>query len=238
MRRTICLISRGYVEWEAFQRGLCDVKSFRAKISYALLHYRGWGLFGLSFLDSAGVSLPGLKDLLLIYLSSQFPRLAWFYALDCTLGTAVGSLLIYVLGRSGARIFRRKPSKKEMSRAMRWIQKNDFLTVVVASLLPPPLPFKPFLLAAGVLRMSATRMVVALMVGGAIRFGIEAWIGVRFGKAGPEYLKAHILSISFWAIAIIVLLTAAYQKLLAPARSADSSGPSDKGDGPGNSPAN
>jgi membrane protein YqaA with SNARE-associated domain len=192
-----------------------SLKPFTAKFSNALLHYRGWGLFGLSFLDSAGISLPGLKDFLLIYLSGKFPALAWFYVLDCTIGTAAGSILIYALGRSGARIFRRKPSEKEMSRAMRWIQKNDFVTVVVASLLPPPLPFKPFLIAAGVLRMNALSMVMALMLGGAIRFGAEAWIGVRFGKAGPAYLKSHLILISLVAVAAIVFLTAAYRKLLA-----------------------
>ncbi len=192
--------------------------SLKSKISYALLHYRGWGLFGLSFLDSAGVSLPGLKDVLLIYLSGRFPGLAWFYALDCTLATAVGSILIYALGRSGARIFRRKPSQKEMGRAMRWIQKNDFVTVVVASLLPPPLPFKPFLIAAGVLRMNILSMIAALMLGGAIRFGAEAWIGVRFGKAGPAYLKNHLVKISLLGAAAFVLLTAAYRRWLAPGR--------------------
>lgn len=197
--------------------------SLKAKISYALLHYRGWGLFGLSFLDSAGVSLPGLKDLLLIYLSGRFPSLAWFYALDCTVGTMVGSVLIYGLGRSGARIFRRKPAKNEMNRAMRWIQKNDFVTVVVASLLPPPLPFKPFLVAAGVLRMNVLSFVAALMVGGAIRFGAEAWIGVRFGKAGPAYLKSHIVVISLVAAAVIVVLTAAYRRLSGVGGASDAS---------------
>ena len=183
-------------------------KAFTARVSHALVHYRGWGLFGLSFLDSAGLSLPGLKDLLLIYLSGRFRSLAWFYALDCTLGTVGGSMLIYMLGRSGARIFRRKTSEKEMSRAMRWIQRNDFVTVVVASLLPPPLPFKPFLIAAGILRMNAMSMFLALVVGSAIRFGAEAWIGVRFGKAGPAYLKSHVVRISLIAAAGMILLTA------------------------------
>ncbi len=179
--------------------------SLADKIEHTLLLYGGWGLVGIATLDSAGLSMPGVKDFLLIYLSSQDPRLAWMYAAGCTLGTIAGSFFIYFIGKTGARLFKRKPSAREMSRARKWLVKNDFLTVLVASLLPPPLPIKPILLGSGALRISPFRFALALFVGGVLRFGAEAWIGVRYGIGGEDFLKNNIVWISLGCVAIVII---------------------------------
>jgi membrane protein YqaA with SNARE-associated domain len=175
------------------------------KLEHTLLLYGGWGLVGIATLDSAGLSMPGVKDFLLIYLSSRDPGKAWIYAVGCTLGTAVGSFFIYFIGHTGARLLKRKPSDREMSRAKKWLVKNDFLTVLVASLLPPPLPFKPILLGSGALKISPFRFTCALLLGGALRFGAEAWIGVRYGMGGEDFLKRNIVWISLGFVGIVVL---------------------------------
>lgn len=180
------------------------LKSLSAKLSKSLAAYGGWGLFGVAFFDSAGISMPAAKDLLLIYLCAEHPARAWLYALVVALGTAVGSLLVYGFGRTGARLFGRKPTRENVTRAKRWLAQNDFVTVVVASLLPPPLPFKPFLVAAGALRIHLLRFTAAVLVGSALRFGVEAWFGVRYGVGGGNYLKQNIGWLSLAAIAIIV----------------------------------
>jgi membrane protein YqaA with SNARE-associated domain len=190
---------------------LSFLKSLTAKLSKTLALYGGWGLFGIAFFDSAGLSMPGVKDFLLIYLSARAPHLAWLYAIAVAVATALGTLVMYGLGRSGAKLFGRKPSRENVSRARRWLERNDFLTIVVASLLPPPLPYKPFLLAAGALRINVLRFTAALMVGGAIRFGAEAWFGVRYGLGGEEYLKRNVVWISIASVGIIVLLAAVYR---------------------------
>jgi membrane protein YqaA with SNARE-associated domain len=185
---------------------LSFLKSLTAKLAKTLALYGCWGLFGIALLDSAGLSMPGVKDLLLIYLSAQRPGLAWLYAVAVALGTALGSLIIYGLGRSGARLVGKKPSRENVSRASRWLQRNAFVTVIVASLLPPPLPFKPFSFAAGALRINVPRFTAALLVGAALRFGAEAWFGVRYGLGGAEYLKRNIVWLSLAGTGIIVLL--------------------------------
>ncbi len=159
---------------------------------------------GIATLDSAGLSMPGVKDFLLIYLSSQDPGRAWLYAAGCTLGTVAGSFFIYFIGQTGARLLKKKPSDREMSRAKKWLVKNDFLTVLVASLLPPPLPFKPILLGSGALRISPIRFAGALVLGGILRFGAEAWIGVRYGAGGEHFLKNNLIWISLGFVAIVV----------------------------------
>lgn len=187
------------------------LKTVASRIEHTLVLYGGWGLLGVATLDAAGLSMPGVKDFLLIYLSSKDPHRAWIYASGTILGTVVGSLFIYYVGRTGARLFKRKPSDREMGRAKKWLMKNDFLTLLVASLLPPPLPFKPILLGAGALRISRARFVAALVVGGILRFGAEAWIGVRYGVSGEEFLQHNILWISLGLVAFVVLSTVLYR---------------------------
>jgi membrane protein DedA with SNARE-associated domain len=181
------------------------------KLEHTLLLYGGWGLVGIATLDSAGLSMPGVKDFLLIYLSSQDPGRAWLYAAGCTLGTVVGSFFIYFIGQTGARLLKKKPSASEMSRAKKWLVKNDFLTVLVASLLPPPLPFKPILLGSGALRISPIRFTGALVLGGILRFGAEAWIGVRYGTGGEHFLKNNLIWISLGFVAIVVISALLYR---------------------------
>lgn len=178
---------------------------------HTLLLYGGWGLVGIATLDSAGLSMPGVKDFLLIYLSSRDPHRAWIYAAGCILGTVAGSFVIYYLGRTGARLLKRKPSDREMGRAKKWLVKNDFLTVLVASLLPPPLPFKPILLGSGALKISPLRFAFALVIGGVLRFGLEAWIGVRYGIGGEDFLKKNVLWISLGFVAIVVVSAVLYR---------------------------
>jgi membrane protein YqaA with SNARE-associated domain len=180
-------------------------------LEHTLLLYGGWGLVGIATLDSAGLSMPGVKDFLLIYLSSRDPGRAWLYAVGCTLGTVVGSFFIYFIGHTGARLLKRKPSDREMSKAKKWLVKNDFLTVLVASLLPPPLPFKPILLGSGALKISPVRFAFALVLGGCLRFGAEAWIGVRYGVGGEDFLKRNLLWISLGFVAIVVVSTILYR---------------------------
>jgi membrane protein DedA with SNARE-associated domain len=183
------------------------LENLAAKLEHTLLLYGGWGLVGISTLDSSGISMPGVKDVLLIYLSSRHPGRAWIYLLGCMFGTLLGSFVIYVVGRTGVRLLKRKPSDHDMSRAKSWLGKNDFMTVIIASLLPPPLPLKPFLLASGALRMSPLRFAAALMVGGGLRFGLETWIGVRYGAGGEEFLKQNIVWILLVSIAVVIVTT-------------------------------
>ncbi|HEX5410600.1 MAG TPA: VTT domain-containing protein [Terriglobia bacterium] len=185
--------------------------SLASKLEHTMLLYGGWGLLGISALDSAGLSMPGVKDLLLIYLSSRAPGRAWIYALGCTVGTVSGSYFIYIVGQTGARLLERKPTTGEMSRAKQWLVKNDFLTILIASLVPPPLPFKPILLGAGALRINLIRFIGALAMGGILRFGLEAWIGVRYGTGGEDFLKRNLVWISLGFVAIVVVLTILYR---------------------------
>jgi membrane protein YqaA with SNARE-associated domain len=181
---------------------LSFLKSFSIKLGQFLALYGGWGLFGISLLDSSFVPLPGLNDLLLIHLSAQRPGRALLYALASTLGSVAGAYVIYGLARGGGRFLWREQPGRSLARAHRWLERNEFVAILTASVLPPPAPFKAFVITAGALRVSAARFGLALLVGRGLRFGAEALLAARYGAQAEAYLKANFV----WASLVVALL--------------------------------
>jgi membrane protein YqaA with SNARE-associated domain len=213
---------------------LAFLKSLFVKLGQVLTLYGGWGLLGISFLDSSFVPLPSANDLLLIHLSSQHPKRALLYALASTVGSVLGAYVIYGLARGGARFLWRWQSSAAMTRAHAWLERNEFVSILVMSLLPPPAPFKVFLITAGALRVNAARFGVALLVGRSLRFASEALLGARYGAQAEVYLKEHFVWASLLAVGLIVALTLLHRRLArrsVESSSADTprSSPSDRG---------
>jgi len=205
------------------------LKSQAARLGQFLTLYGGWGLLGISFLDSSFVPLPGLNDLLVLHLSSQHPERAILYALAATTGSVLGCYMMFGLARGGARFLWRGRRTGALARAHEWLERNEFATLLVASLLPPPAPFKAVLLAAGALRVSALRFGLALIVGRSIRFGTEAFLGARYGAAAEAYLKANFVRASLIIVFTVIVATLLYRWLAGRASAspgvADSSSP-------------
>jgi undecaprenyl-diphosphatase len=192
---------------------LSFLKTLSIKLGQFLALYGGWGLLGISFLDSSFVPLPSLNDLLLIHLSSQHPERALLYALSSTAGSVAGAYLIYGLARGGARFLWRRPSSASMTRAHEWLERNEFVTILIASMLPPPAPFKAFLVAAGALRVNAVMFGLALLVGRGLRFGTEAYLGARYGAQAEAYLKENFVWTSLVVVGVVVLVSFIYRRL-------------------------
>lgn len=205
------------------------LKSLVARLGQFLALYGGWGLLGISFLDSSLVPLPGVNDLLLLHLSSQNPGRAVFYALASTIGSIGGSFVMYGLGRAGVGYALRRRSSPAFERAQKWLKRNDFASILVASLLPPPSPFKIFLLAAGALRTNALRFGLALAVGRGLRFGAAAYLGARYGAEAEAYLKANIVWVSLLAVLFVIAWTTVYRRLAERPASEASTGTSGTG---------
>jgi membrane protein YqaA with SNARE-associated domain len=183
------------------------------RLGHFLAQYGGWGLFAINFLDSSFLFFPVINDLLLIHLASRHPARAPFYAVQCTAGSVLGSFAIYGLGHGGGRLFRRNPEMRQASRVRRWLQRNDFITVLVASLLPPPTPFKVVPIMAGALEINWLRLAAALILGRGFRFAAEAWIGFRYGAEAENYLKYHLTFLSLAAAALVLVLWVIYRYL-------------------------
>jgi membrane protein YqaA with SNARE-associated domain len=110
----------------------------------------------------------------------------------------------------GARLIWRRPAKEE-SRIRGWIARNDFLSIFVASLLPPPTPFKVFAVIAGGMRTKTRRFIAALFLGRGLRFAIEAWLGAYYGVAAQAYLRRNVVWLSVATAAAAVILAVVYR---------------------------
>jgi membrane protein YqaA with SNARE-associated domain len=183
------------------------LKSLALKLGHMLALYGGVGLFALSFLDSSFVPFPGINDLALIVLASRHPARAPFYVLMSTVGSLLGCYVIYGIARGAEKLAEgRSPSTKGNS-ARRWLERNDFVAMLVMCLLPPPAPLKISVITAGALRMNALHFGVALLLGRSLRFAAETWLGARYGAQGEAYLKKNLGWASLVTILIVIGLT-------------------------------
>jgi membrane protein YqaA with SNARE-associated domain len=183
-----------------------SLSKWTAWLLKTLLSYGVWGLAGIAFVDSALVPLPQAVDVLVISLSAAKPEWMVLYVLSATLGSVAGCLFLYGLARAGGRAFLEKHVGAERSQRIRqWFERHEFLTVMVPSILPPPTPLKAFVIVAGVVEVPVAKFAFALFLGRAFRYGIEGWLGVRYGEQVWETMKQHGVTAALVALGLILL---------------------------------
>ncbi|MGE3189721.1 MAG: YqaA family protein [Vicinamibacterales bacterium] len=154
--------------------------------------FGGVGLFVVAALDSSFLSFPQVNDLLIIYLSTKYPALMPYYAGMSTLGSVLGCLALFLVARKGGEVFLRKRfSAGLVDRAVGLYQRFGLLAVMVPALLPPPTPFKLFVLLAGAAGESPWRFVAAIAVGRGVRYFGEGWLAVRYGDHAVDLLREN-----------------------------------------------
>ena len=167
----------------------------------------GIGLFVIALLDSSFLSFPQVNDLLIIVLSTRSPERMPYYAGMTTVGSLIGCFMLYGVARRGGEVFLRKRLKgRYVDRALKLYQKYGLLAVVVPSLLPPPVPFKVFVLLAGAAAVSPWRFGVAVVIGRGIRYFGQGYLAVLYGEQAADFMRAHGAEIGIGlAIAAIVI---------------------------------
>lgn len=152
----------------------------------------GVGLFIIALLDSSFLSFPQVNDLLIIVLSTKYPERMPYYAGMTTIGSLIGCFLLYGVARRGGEVFLRKRLKgRYVDRAIRLYQRHGLLAVVVPALLPPPVPFKVFVLLAGAAAVSPIRFAIAVGIGRGIRYFGQGYLAVLYGEQAAEFMRAH-----------------------------------------------
>ena len=186
---------------------LHPVTKWLTRISEYLIAYGAFGLFALALLDSTFVPLPSSADALMLLLSTTNPSWMLLYAFMATSGSALGCWILYLISRrAGARALNRFSEAKQQ-RVKNWIERYDAFAVLVATLLPPPFPFKLFVVTAGVFRFSLVRFMLAIIVGRAFRFLLEGFFAVRYGAQAKEILAKYYPLIGLGlAVAIVLFL--------------------------------
>ncbi|MEX2273397.1 MAG: VTT domain-containing protein [Vicinamibacterales bacterium] len=181
------------------------------KIEAFAMGLGGPGLFLLAFLDSSFIALPEVVDILIVWTVIEHPDRWLWYGVMATAGSVTGSYLLYALARRGGEAFLRKRLKEHhITRGMELFRRYGVLALVVPSLLPPPVPFKPFVLMAGVAGMPRTRFLIAVTTGRAIRYIGEALLALLYGQRALSYLHSHATQVSLVLAAAGALGALAY----------------------------
>jgi membrane protein YqaA with SNARE-associated domain len=167
----------------------------------------GPGLFIIGFLDSSFLSFPEVNDLLIIAMVTRHKPLLIYYTLMATLGSVLGCLVLYFIARKGGEAFLRKRFKAHhVEGGLKLFQKYGLLVVMVPALLPPPAPFKIFVLLAGVVAIPVWQFAAGVFIARAVRYGGEGLLAVRYGDHAAAFLTAHAKQAGLWLTGIALVL--------------------------------
>jgi membrane protein DedA with SNARE-associated domain len=193
------------------------IAKFGLKVSALLMPLGAWGVFAIAALDGLGVPLPGALDVVFATYVHNKPFYAPLYVLVAAVGSTLGCLVLYFIGYEGGEVLLRKrmsPEKFERTRLS--FENNRLFALIFPAMLPPPFPFKIFVLSAAVFEMEVKRFLVAIFFGRIIRFGGAAVIIIYLGPEIATLLHdavRHRLGVILLGAGILVGLWFLMRKL-------------------------
>lgn len=171
----------------------------------------GPGLLIIGFLDSSFLSFPMINDLLVIGMVTRHKALVLYYVLMATAGSVLGCLALYYVARKGGDAFLQKRFKAgHVEGGRKLLQKYGLLVVIVPALLPPPAPFKIFVLLAGVAAIPVWQFAAAIFIARFLRYGGEGLLAVYYGDAAGDFLKAHAKEAGLWLAGLALVAGVAW----------------------------
>jgi membrane protein YqaA with SNARE-associated domain len=151
-----------------------------------------WGVGLVALLDSSTIPVP-MDAILAVYVWNDKSHF-WLYCLLASIGSAIGGLLPYGLGRAGGELFLLKRINRERFEKMRArFERQEFLAMMIPSMLPPPTPWKAFVFAAGVFEMRVLPFVLAVFAGRMVRWLVLSLLVLKLGPGAVEVVAHHSL---------------------------------------------
>jgi len=164
----------------------------------------GPGLALVAFLDSTFLPLPGITDLLLVVMVTRRPAAMLVYVGLTVVGSVAGCLVMHAIGRKGGdALVKRRFTGDTIERASASLQRHGVMAVLIPSLLPPPAPFKIFVLLAGVAGISAARFATAIAIGRFARYLTLGLLAVRYGERAMTYMREHGTTASLVVVGVL-----------------------------------
>ncbi len=143
-----------------------------------------WGLGALAFVDAGFFPIPPTMDIVLIGYVNAAPTHLLLYSFVAAVGSALGSLVPYFVGRAGGELFLLKRINRERYERLRdRFSKQEFFVIAIPAMIPPPFPLKVFEFAAGVFEMRPLPFALAIFCGKFVRFLLFAIVTVYYGPA-------------------------------------------------------
>lgn len=187
------------------------MKSFVSWIYGFALAIGGPGLFVIAFLDSSFISLPQINDILVVLMVTQNKAWMPYYAAMATLGSIVGCYVIYYLAEKGGEAFlSRRLHAGHTERALALYRRHGMLALMVPALLPPPAPFKLFVLMAGVAGVRPVKFVTAIAIARGLRYLALGVLAVWYGDFALEMMRTRGREVALWLAAFLVLAASAW----------------------------
>ena len=175
------------------------------RLSHWLLSFGPFGLLAIAFLDSVLVPIPGGVDAMLLLLAAARPSWLLIYVAAAMIGSTAGCVGLYKISERAGHRALNKFSGKKQKRVKDLIDRYDVLSVLVASVLPPPFPFKLFVISAGVFRLNVLRFTIAIAVGRTFRYLLEGYLAARYGDRAKEILAHYYPSIGIGVAVLIII---------------------------------
>ena len=187
------------------------MRSFINSLYAFALSLGGPGLFTVAALDSSFVSLPQINDLLVVLMVTQHKAWMPYYAAMATLGSVAGCSIIYLLANKGGEaLLRRRVSSRRVDHALALYRRYGLLALMVPALLPPPAPFKLFVLGAGLAGVRPVKFVLGVAIARGIRYAALGVLAVYYGDAALELMRTHGPAVGLGLAGLIVMAAIAW----------------------------
>ena len=173
----------------------------------ALIAWGPAGILLLAILDSSGVPVAGIFDAFLILIAVERPSLAWICAALAVIGSSVGSAILFWTARKGGGRFADNAAPGgRAARFREWFRRYGLVTVFVPALMPIPMPLKLFVVSAGVMGTGFGEFIAVILTARILRYGGEAWLGIRLGRESTHFLTGHVWYFLAGAVALFLIL--------------------------------
>ncbi len=154
-----------------------------------------WGILGVgavAVLDSSSIPVP-MDAILAIYVWNDKSHF-WLYCLMAAAGSAIGGLLPYWLGRAGGELFLlKRVNRAKFEKIRDRFERQEFLAVMIPSMMPPPAPWKMFIFASGVFEMRIPNFLAAVFVGRMLRWLALSLLVLKLGPSAVNLVERHAL---------------------------------------------
>ena len=180
------------------------MRSFINTIYGIALSLGGPGLFACAFLDSSFISLPQINDLLVVLMVVKNKAWMPYYATMATLGSVAGCYVLYRIAERGEEFIARRMRTPRADRVLAAYRKRGVLALMIPAILPPPAPFKLFVLLAGAAGVRPLQFVAAIAVARGARYLVLGALTVWYGDAALELMRTHGPVVGIWLAILLV----------------------------------
>lgn len=180
---------------------------YQAYLQGVLLPFGPWGVFAIALIDAAAFGVP--MDPIVAVFVHRDPQRTLLYAVMGAAGSAIGSLIPYLIGyKGGEALIVKKVGEARFRRVHAMSEKYGDLALIIPGIMPPGFPFKLFVFSAGVAEMNWAHFMLAVFTGRVLRFCILSVLVIEFGPEIVELIQRTLALHKHAAFGILGILVA------------------------------